>query len=125
MPNQVVSKTLTRPVTKDIGGRRDGSLWVGFGGPGGVSRIRNEELVNYTSRDGLADGYVSAMAEDRDGTIWVASTGGMCNKEIASLLGIAEPTVHVHVGSIFAKLHVHDRTAALVVALRRGIIRVT
>lgn len=46
---------------------------------------------------------------------------GMRNKEIAASLGITEVTVQVHVKNILAKLNVHDRTAAVTVALRRGI----
>jgi DNA-binding NarL/FixJ family response regulator len=49
---------------------------------------------------------------------------GMRNKEIAAALGIAEETVHAHVKNIFSKLHVNDRTAALAIALRRGIIHI-
>lgn len=45
------------------------------------------------------------------------------NKEIASEIGIIEETVQTHLKSIFAKLRVHDRTAALVIAVRRGIVR--
>jgi DNA-binding NarL/FixJ family response regulator len=47
---------------------------------------------------------------------------GMQNKEIAFALGISEDTVKVHVKKILSKLHVDDRTAAVTVALRRGII---
>ena len=47
---------------------------------------------------------------------------GLRNKEIAAALGISEGTVQVHVKSIFAKLNVNDRTAAVRVSLRRGII---
>jgi DNA-binding NarL/FixJ family response regulator len=49
---------------------------------------------------------------------------GMRNKEIAAVLGISEETVEVHVRNMFGKLHVQDRTAAVAVALRRGIIHV-
>jgi DNA-binding NarL/FixJ family response regulator len=49
---------------------------------------------------------------------------GMRNKEIAALLGISEQTVQVHVKSILAKFNVHDRTAAVNVALHRGIIHI-
>jgi two-component system, NarL family, response regulator len=49
---------------------------------------------------------------------------GMRNKEIAAALSIAEETVHAHVKNIFAKLNVNDRTAALAMALRRGIIHI-
>jgi DNA-binding NarL/FixJ family response regulator len=47
---------------------------------------------------------------------------GLRNKEIAAVLGITEDTAEVHVRSIFPKLDVKDRTAAVMVALRRGII---
>jgi DNA-binding NarL/FixJ family response regulator len=47
---------------------------------------------------------------------------GMRNKEIGASLGISEETARVHVKKIFAKLKVHDRAAAVSIALRRGII---
>ena len=47
---------------------------------------------------------------------------GMRNKEIASSLGITADTIGAHVKSIYTKLGVHDRTAALGEALRRGLV---
>ena len=47
---------------------------------------------------------------------------GLRNKEIATSLAITEETAKVHVRRVFAKLNVNDRTAAVRVALRRGII---
>jgi DNA-binding NarL/FixJ family response regulator len=47
---------------------------------------------------------------------------GLRNKEIGANLGITEETAHGYIKSIFAKLKVQDRTAAVTVALRRGII---
>jgi DNA-binding NarL/FixJ family response regulator len=47
---------------------------------------------------------------------------GKRNKEIAAELSIAEDTVKMHVRNIFSKLQVTDRTEAVTVALRRGII---
>ena len=49
---------------------------------------------------------------------------GLRNKEIAGALGITEGTARVHVKNIFSKLNVSDRTAAVTLALRRGIIHV-
>jgi DNA-binding NarL/FixJ family response regulator len=47
---------------------------------------------------------------------------GLKNRDIAVSLGISEDTIQAHMRSIFLKLEVHDRTTALAVALRRGII---
>ena len=49
---------------------------------------------------------------------------GKRNKEIGARLSISDETVEVHLKNIFAKLNVHDRTAAVYVALQRGIIHV-
>lgn len=49
---------------------------------------------------------------------------GMRNKEIAASLGIGDETVRTHMKKIFSKLGVQDRTAAMRVALRRGILHV-
>jgi DNA-binding NarL/FixJ family response regulator len=50
---------------------------------------------------------------------------GMRNKEIGATLGITEETAHGYIKNIFTKLKVKDRTAAVTVALRRGIIHLT
>jgi DNA-binding NarL/FixJ family response regulator len=47
---------------------------------------------------------------------------GLRNKEIAADLGISEETVVVHIRHLFAKLTVNDRTAAVAVAVYRGLI---
>jgi DNA-binding NarL/FixJ family response regulator len=47
---------------------------------------------------------------------------GLGNKEIASVLNIAEVTVKLHVSHVLEKLNVKDRTQASTVALQRGII---
>ncbi|WP_026853520.1 response regulator [Geothrix fermentans] len=47
---------------------------------------------------------------------------GHRNREIADELGLAEPTVKIHVNNLLRKLQVKDRTEAAMVALKRGII---
>jgi DNA-binding NarL/FixJ family response regulator len=47
---------------------------------------------------------------------------GLANKQIAEALKITEYTVKDHLKNILAKLRVADRTEAVTVALRRGII---
>jgi DNA-binding NarL/FixJ family response regulator len=48
--------------------------------------------------------------------------GGKSNKDIALLLGITEATVKCHVSMILTRLHVTDRTQAVVTALQRGLV---
>jgi len=52
-----------------------------------------------------------------------AVADGLRNKQIADQLQISEATVKVHVTNIMAKLSVADRTEAVTIALKRGIIR--
>ena len=49
---------------------------------------------------------------------------GKRNKEIAAALAISHETVRVHVRNILAKLNVSDRTEALTIAIKRGIIHI-
>jgi DNA-binding NarL/FixJ family response regulator len=48
--------------------------------------------------------------------------GGNANKEIGALLSLTEATVKGHVKNILAKLGANDRTHAVTLALKRGII---
>jgi DNA-binding NarL/FixJ family response regulator len=48
--------------------------------------------------------------------------GGNANKEIAAKLSIAEETVKSHVTRILVKLGANDRTHAVTIGLKRGII---
>jgi DNA-binding NarL/FixJ family response regulator len=47
---------------------------------------------------------------------------GFSNKEIAVHINVSESTIKARVKEVLAKLGVNDRTAAVTVALRRGII---
>jgi DNA-binding NarL/FixJ family response regulator len=49
---------------------------------------------------------------------------GNANKEIAAQLSLTEETVKSHVRSILAKLGANDRTHAVAISLKRGIIQV-
>jgi DNA-binding NarL/FixJ family response regulator len=47
---------------------------------------------------------------------------GHANKAVAARLGIADETVKAHMKGIMAKLGARDRTHAVTIALRRGMI---
>jgi NarL family two-component system response regulator LiaR len=49
-------------------------------------------------------------------------TFGRSNKEIADALGIAEETVKTHVGRLLGKLHLENRTQAVVYALKHRLV---
>ena len=47
-------------------------------------------------------------------------TDGMSNRDIAKSLNISEKTVKNHISSLFKKMKVHDRTQAVVTAIRNN-----
>ncbi|QRK07272.1 response regulator transcription factor [Archangium violaceum] len=59
-------------------------------------------------------------ARERDVLSYVAA--GNANKEVAARMGISEETVKTHMKNVLTKLGARDRTHAVVVALKRGII---
>ena len=48
---------------------------------------------------------------------------GVTAREIAAMLGIAEPTVRNHIRLILRKLHCHSQLEAVAVAIRLGLIQ--
>jgi NarL family two-component system response regulator LiaR len=49
---------------------------------------------------------------------------GLSNREIAQELTISEKTVKNHINNIFSKLHVFDRSQAMLYAIRQGLVTV-
>src|ERR1700692_212607 len=70
----------------------------------------------------LVDHLSSERLTQRELEVLQEIARGLRNKEIGAELGIAEDTVKMHVKSILMKLGVNDRTEAVTLALRRGII---
>jgi DNA-binding NarL/FixJ family response regulator len=59
---------------------------------------------------------------DREHEVLRHMARGATNAEIGASLIVSEATVKTHVGSIFAKLAVRDRAAAIVFAYDHGIV---
>jgi signal transduction histidine kinase/ligand-binding sensor domain-containing protein len=59
-------------VTRD----RNGKVWAGSIS-GGVSRLSDNRITNYTTANGLVSDTVNSIIEGFDGTIWVATSGGL------------------------------------------------
>lgn len=55
----------------------DGSLWIAFGGAGGISRIRDRRVTNYGERDGVPHDFVRGLLQDHRGTLWAISPSGL------------------------------------------------
>jgi len=70
----------------------------------------------------LVDHLVSEKLTQREMDVLKEVAKGKRNKEIGAVLSIAEDTVKRHVKSILVELGVNDRTEAVTIALRRGII---
>jgi DNA-binding NarL/FixJ family response regulator len=62
-----------------------------------------------------------ALLTDREHEVLRLMARGATNAEIAASLYVAEATVKSHVGSIFGKLDVRDRAAAIVFAYDHGV----
>jgi DNA-binding NarL/FixJ family response regulator len=71
------------------------------------------QLAEYTGEDNLSEREIQVLR---------LIAGGNANKEIAAQLDLAEDTVKRHVTNILSKLHANDRTHAVTIGLKRGII---
>jgi len=83
---------------------------------GGQKRIPAEiatQLADHAGESGLSMREIDVLR---------LIAAGNANKEIAAQLAITEETVKSHVTSILAKLDANDRTHAVTIGLKRGII---
>jgi DNA-binding NarL/FixJ family response regulator len=88
--------------------------------PGVAPRLLDQyrRLVVPTAREAAR----LQLLTDRENEILKLMARGATNAEIAETLHVAEATVKTHIGSIFAKLGVRDRAAAIVFAYDHGVI---
>jgi DNA-binding NarL/FixJ family response regulator len=95
----------------------------------------NAELIDtiravHSGQKRISPEVASAVAEhagdehlsEREIEVLRLVAGGNANKEIAAQLSITEDTVKRHVTNILGKLQAHDRTHAVTIGLKRGII---
>ena len=61
---------------------------------------------------------------DRELEVMNALARGKANKQIARDLSISEKTVRNHISNIYNKLHIYDRTQAVLYAIREGLVEV-
>ena len=68
-------------------------------------------------------GRVLSQLSSREVEVLNLVAQGLSNKEIAARLELVEGTVKIHVSSILGKLHVSDRTQAILAGVKQGIIQ--
>lgn len=85
--------------------------------------VRGQRWIPHDVGSKLAGRAPGETLTDREIEVLAGLVTGDSNKELAEKLEITEHTVKAHLKSIIAKLHVRDRTEAVTVGLRRGIIR--
>jgi DNA-binding NarL/FixJ family response regulator len=71
----------------------------------------------------LAEHMADDLLSDRERVVLEHVAGGNRNRDIAERLSISEETVKVHIRHIMIKLGATDRSQALAIAVRRGIIQ--
>src|SRR5580698_8440889 len=71
LPVHTVSSLLALP---------NGDLWIGYSS-GGISLLRHGNASNYSVREGMPNGAIWSLAQDREGTIWAATNNGLLRLE--------------------------------------------
>ncbi len=71
----------------------------------------------------LADHVASDVLTPRQAEVLKCLAEGKSNLEVAETLNISEGTVKAHVKAILGKLDARDRTQALMIAFKRGLLR--
>jgi DNA-binding NarL/FixJ family response regulator len=84
---------------------------------GGRKRIPSQVAAH------LAEHLGDELLTDRERDVLKHVAGGNRNREIGERLFISEETVKVHIKHIMEKLGASDRTEAVTIAVRRGIIQ--
>ncbi|MEW6637644.1 MAG: response regulator transcription factor [Actinomycetota bacterium] len=76
-----------------------------------------------TTFEGIrSDSELAPRLTERELEVVKAIARGLSNKEIARELNISEKTVRNHASNIYKKLHIFDRTQAVLYALRKGLV---
>jgi DNA-binding NarL/FixJ family response regulator len=74
--------------------------------------------------ENLAEYYSNELLSDREIAVLTRIAEGDRNRDIGKALSISEETVKVHIRHIMDKLRARDRTQAVAIGIRRGIIHI-
>jgi DNA-binding NarL/FixJ family response regulator len=85
-----------------------------------LQRIRDRDIPVTANSDSAASA-IRAVLTERELEIFERLASGRSNRDIAHELSLSTNTVHNHIASILAKLHLDNRIQAAVQAVRSGI----
>src|SRR5215475_20545 len=78
---------------------KDGTLWAGTEG-GGLVRYKNGRFRAFGAAEGLTNGFVRVIYEDRNGQLWVGTDAGLFRMQDESLIRVdgrdGAPEMNVH-----------------------------
>ena len=97
----------------------DGSLWIGTAG-GGLVNMKSGLFRNFSTRDGLTNGFVRAIVNDRAGNLWVGTDRGFFRFDHGKLLRLdaRNDTPIMPVKTVY-----EDRAGAVWVSTSNGLFR--
>lgn len=75
VPAQLPAEVARLPVRNVFRDSRAG-LWLGTDGQGAL-RLHRGGVVRYTMKQGLVNDFVRAFCEERDGSVWIGTDGGL------------------------------------------------
>ncbi|KYC43500.1 LuxR family transcriptional regulator [Scytonema hofmannii PCC 7110] len=85
----------------------------------------NQKYLQPTVGAKLAERMSNPELSDRETQVLRLMAVGKSNQDISAALRISESTVKFHINNILSKLSVNDRTQAVLVALKRGIVNLS
>ncbi|HVF02002.1 MAG TPA: response regulator transcription factor [Rubrobacteraceae bacterium] len=86
--------------------------------------LAQKMLSTFQSGESLTGKRLVPPLTERELEVIRALAQGKSDRQIAHALGISEKTVNNHTSNIYRKLHLFDRTQAVIYAVREGIIDV-
>src|SRR5580658_4543865 len=88
--NRANTQEFVNDSVRSLSCARDGSLWIGTDG-GGLMRFQNGTFRSYGDRQGLTNGYIKAILQDRRGRLWTSTAHGFFRLNGDGFVRVAEP----------------------------------
>lgn len=97
---------------------RSGALWIGTYG-GGVSRLKDGRIENWTQGATLGGNVINALAEDGEGAVWIGTAGGPSRYREGRMEIVTNGLPTLEVRHLLAA----SASGGLLVATDRGVFR--